>query len=159
MAKSSRLIKTTMLLNRHKLPSLIIMFMTSLNNEQQKINEMHLPSSTFFARVKQLSISVMIAVTLDGSGQRKTCPSLRVPRPHPCLFQRAERTKQLSVSRLDGEKNSDLGYLGRNRAPVTPPQVQGNAVGLPRRFLPINHKSSREVEDIPVSASAALVWL
>ena len=43
------------------------------------------------------------------------------------------RSNEAVVSRLDGEKNSDLGYLGRNRAPVTPSQVQGNAVGLPRQ--------------------------
>ena len=42
------------------------------------------------------------------------------------------------VNRLDGEKNSDLGYLGHNRAPVTPSQteenVEGNPVGRLRGF-------------------------
>ena len=59
------------------------------------------------------------------------------------------RSNEAVVSRLDGEKNSDLGYLGHNRAPVTPSlspsqtrdMVQGNPVGWLRGFADLCFES------------------
>ena len=67
----------------------------------QKINEMSHARASFFARVRQLSISVMIAVTLDGSEQRKTCPMSILPFPSK---EPNERTKQLSAADLMAKK-------------------------------------------------------